>query len=403
MVRWVSCCIMIGLQLLLPGRISRDLEGTGVLCMLPLEIYSARHIAQLTVRNGDTDAVCFGSPSVLDVTKNILNKRVRTAKKFYHHYTQVYVSVVPPTGIVRMHYVDATEDIEYKSSAFWQVWLQRSFFEVDIYSVTGESSPDGSLRRVDIVVKRYDPAHDTLSAMLWVECKRPSGSVLEVEHQALDAALRYIATDGLLWIYAMTTVGVSFRSWFVERDREELVPLHGTPVLADRAQYIDADSEDACVLQRTVELVKSQVPLRYAPVLSSQPLTHQAGDFVSEAVDQAQASIAAYCSDPSEGPSAAEYGNELEDSSAVYPDDQAEASTSAKHRSRGAQSAGIYVEVKVERVHHLTRRDEFVFTDAKGHQKSTDRDEWKQITYNGEKVWAFHGKKTTYITRKKVG
>lgn len=44
----------------------------------------------------------------------------------------------------------------------------------------------------------------------------------------------------------------------------------------------------------------------------------------------------------------------------------------------------------------------FIFTNAKGHQKSTDRHEWQQITYTGVKVWAFRGKKTTYITPKKI-
>jgi hypothetical protein len=181
------------------------------------------------------------------------------------------MSVVPATGIIRMLYKDAVEDIEHKWLAFWYVWLQRSFFEGDIYSATCETSPDGSLRRADIVVKRYDPAHNTLSAMLWVECKPPTGNVPEVEHQALDAALRCIATDDLLWIYAVTTVGVSFRSWFVEKGREELVALHGTALIADRAQYIDAHSEDAWVLQRTIELTKSQTRLRRICTLESTP------------------------------------------------------------------------------------------------------------------------------------
>jgi hypothetical protein len=63
----------------------------------------------------------------------------------------------------------------------------------------------------------------------------------------------------------------------------------------------------------------------------------------------------------------------------------------------------MYVEVKVERIHHLTRRDEIVFSDFRGRRRSTDRDEWQQILRDGEKVWAFRGKTTTYITRQKVG
>lgn len=183
------------------------------------------------------------------------------------------MSVVPPTGIVRKHYVEAHEDIEYKSSAFWQAWLQRAFFELDSYSVTGELLPGESLGRVDIIVKRYDSSNNSVPALLWVRCRRPSCSIAEAERQVLDAAMRCIATDNLRWIYGITTVGVSFRSWFVEREINKLVPIHGTAVSADRTQYIDADSEDAWVLARTIALVKGTNPPKYAPVLPGQSVS----------------------------------------------------------------------------------------------------------------------------------
>jgi hypothetical protein len=144
------------------------------------------------------------------------------------------MSIVPREGLLRKYFEEAVQDIEYKSSAFWQVYLQRAFHGLDTYSVTAELSPDGSRRRVDMAVKRYDDAHHTFTVVLWVECKRPSGSIREIETQALDAALRCIATDNLLFIYAVITVGVSFRIWYVERGSKSLQPFHGTAEVADR-------------------------------------------------------------------------------------------------------------------------------------------------------------------------
>ncbi len=70
----------------------------------------------------------------------------------------------------------------------------------------------------------------------------------------------------------MTTVGVSFRAWFAEKDGEALELLHGDAVKGDHKQYIDADSEHGWVLSDTARLVKNQIPPRAAPVLPSQPL-----------------------------------------------------------------------------------------------------------------------------------
>lgn len=123
-----------------------------------------------------------------------------------------------------------------------------------------------------MVVMRYDANHDTLSALLWIECKRPSGDVREVERQALDAAERCIQKDNLMWIWAMTTVGVSFRMWFVNARFRKLDPMHGTAAVADRSQYIDADSPAASIFPVAIQHIKNGLPLRAAPVVPSQSL-----------------------------------------------------------------------------------------------------------------------------------
>ncbi|KAG4275850.1 hypothetical protein FPRO04_14315 [Fusarium proliferatum] len=287
------------------------------------------------------------------------------------------------SGLLRKHYEEAIDDIEYKSSAFWQAVLQRAFYEPDIYSVTAESSPDESLRRVDMVVKRYDENNHTLSALLWVECKRPSGSVQEVEDQALDAARRCIQRDGLMWIWAMTTVGVSFRIWFIEARVGQLVPMHGTAVEADRRQYIDANSPAASVFPDAIQCIKNGFPLRQAPVVPSQSLdlltSNDAGWGGSES----------YMS-----------GMPTQNQGQYYAAVEAGPSSYS-----GNDSGSQPIEVGVDKITHSFSRapDEYVFRDINNKRRSTRKENWEMGDYQGERVWFFHGRRTTYFSRRKIG
>jgi hypothetical protein len=86
-------------------------------------------------------------------------------------------------------------------------------------------------------------------------------------------AKRCVKADNNLFIYTMTTVGVSFRVWFYEKGGKSLRPFHGEPKGGDWSQYVDADSEHAWVLPRCIDMVKSEIPLKDAPILPSQALS----------------------------------------------------------------------------------------------------------------------------------
>jgi len=170
------------------------------------------------------------------------------------------MSVVPQHGILRKHYEEAVEDNEHKPSIFWHAWLQRTFYEVDEFSVIEESSSDGPGSRVEMAVKRYDSANHHFMPVLLVVCEQPpTGSVREVEDQALEAALHCISIDNLLRIYAITSIGVSFRTWLMNKKSTSLIPLHGTAGMGSSQEYIDADSDHAYELTKVVELVKSDL------------------------------------------------------------------------------------------------------------------------------------------------
>lgn len=69
---------------------------------------------------------------------------------------------------------------------------------------------------------------DMIPALVWLESKRPSESGKEArsgreaEKQVQDLARRCIEKEGLLWIYAMTSVGTTFRLWRVDKGNLEL-------------------------------------------------------------------------------------------------------------------------------------------------------------------------------------
>ncbi|KAF5020170.1 hypothetical protein F66182_7810 [Fusarium sp. NRRL 66182] len=292
------------------------------------------------------------------------------------------------SGLLRKHYDDAVHGIEYQSAAFWTVVLNRAFYELDVYSVTPESSPDGTLRRVDLVVKKYDPANNSLSALLWIECKRPGGSVQEVEDQALDAAKRCIQRDGLLWIWAMTTIGVSFRMWYIGAGGLKLVPMHGLAVEADKSQYVDADSPGASVFLQAIQCIKLGVPLRQAPVVPSQSL-----DLLNTAQGEQdmQADYTQAGAIPFQVQS--QYGHEVAEAgpSSGYDDDE------------GVGSGDQCIEVKVQKAPHTFSHDEYIFRDNRGKRRSTKKEDWESGMYRGEMVWFFNAKNVSYFSRKRIG
>lgn len=271
------------------------------------------------------------------------------------------------TGLLRKLYELARDEVGYKSSEFWQHYLRHTFHDTQTYSVTCEVAPGSSRGRVDIVVKRYDENHHTLSALLWVDCKRPSGDVREAELQALDSAVRCIEANNLRWIFTVTTVGVAFRMWSVRRNENRLIPHHGDARNAELAQYIDADSEWAWLLPEFIGMIQRDVPPRDASALQSQSL----GLVEPTQLPQWGAGYEFFYGEPSSSMDA-------------------------------SGSGGHIVQVHVHKISHYFKQDEFLFKNAKGKLKMTTRGDWQDIEYHGNKVSVFYGKKTTYISNVRI-
>ncbi|KAL9084619.1 MAG: hypothetical protein Q9165_007974 [Trypethelium subeluteriae] len=308
------------------------------------------------------------------------------------------MSVVPRgRNILRKHYQEAKNEneAEYKSAAFWHAWLTRAFNDLDRYEVSSEFAPDDTRRRVDLVVKRYDGDNDTLYALLWVECKRPKMAPREVEFQGLDAAVRHIEADGLMFIYVMTTIGVSFRTWIVKKDTKTLVPLHGNPEYGDKDEYVDADSAGAHVLMQTVQRVKAQEPLREAPIVPSQPANPPLGQY--KTYQTAESSTQANARQQQQQVYAAQQQQQ------VYAAQQQQQVYAAQQQSSGqaeASNAGspAWQAVKVTKRPHTLRADEYLFKDVRGVVRSTKEEDWVETDVQGRTASIYRGKRTSYYT-----
>jgi hypothetical protein len=367
--------------------------------------------------------------------------------------------LLPLKHVLRKLYNDANHDEarnEYISSAFWQVFLQRAFYE-DEYIVICEYPPNNSRRRVDIVVRRFVENEDTLSSVVFHEAKGPDGSARTVEDQVLDAATRAMERDQLHGIYAITTIGTGFRAWYVEAKEHPFLTSISGPEnrpAATRAEYIDIDSEEGFELLHAIGVIKSDPPLRKAPVVPSQFLarppetdsggsqaatsaysggdgvgidytmhetagfTHTTGiDYaIQEPAELVYTTGVDYTMEQSAGheqepwplqPVAGYEGSEnFPDSSGqgMYAGVKGEpiaGPSGLSGRSDGGSGKRVQI-VTVRTETHRLHADKFLFEDDKGKTRTTEAKDWFKATYQGKRVWVFHGKKTTYISEEKI-
>lgn len=135
-------------------------------------------------------------------------------------------SIVPQRGIVRKLYENANnDDIEYKSSAFWQGLLQMYYRVEEDYLPLCEQSPDGGRSRVDITIVRYDAEYHEIVICKVVEAKRIGGnSPKAAEVDVLASAMKVLEYTDTQFLYAMSTWGTKFRLWLVDKSDGKLHP-----------------------------------------------------------------------------------------------------------------------------------------------------------------------------------
>lgn len=163
-------------------------------------------------------------------------------------------------------------DSEWQSRSFWVNLLSRHMFPEAEYHVVQEEPPSSASgrRRIDILVERVDAKTEDFQILCFVECKRPNASaslIKEVEDQAFNACVSYLAEKRLEFVYAMTTIGTRARLWVYQPPNDFLYPFWGSQD-PSAIQYIEAHSADAERLRAGFNQMKPEPP----PTTGSHPV-----------------------------------------------------------------------------------------------------------------------------------
>lgn len=161
------------------------------------------------------------------------------------------------TPLLRHMYRQASQDPDRHAFSLWQNLLHERFPSPGVHSVICDIPPADRPPRDTVVVSRYDAARNTMTPLLWVECRVRGGTVESLERQAVESAKSCLETSGLPSVFVLTAVGVSFRVWLYEDGADQLTSLYGSPSVANLGQYIDVDSEKADLLMFFFELARN--------------------------------------------------------------------------------------------------------------------------------------------------
>ncbi|EFY84967.1 hypothetical protein J3459_016531 [Metarhizium acridum] len=161
------------------------------------------------------------------------------------------------TPLLRHMYRQASQDPDRHSFALWQNLLHERFPNPEVHSVVCDIPPADRPARDAVVVSRYDAVRNTMTPLLWVECRVRGGTVEALERQAVESAKSCLERSGLPSLFVLTVVGVSFRVWLYEEDAEQLTSLYGSSNVANSGQYIDVDADKADLLMLFFELART--------------------------------------------------------------------------------------------------------------------------------------------------
>ncbi|KAG5770111.1 hypothetical protein H9Q73_013317 [Fusarium xylarioides] len=160
--------------------------------------------------------------------------------------------------------------------------------------------------------------------------------------------------------------------------------MHGTAAQADKRQYIDANSSYAAVVfPDAIQRIKNGYPLRQAPVVPSQSLDQLTSNGAGWGASESYMS-----------------GMPTQNQDQYYGEKEAGPSSYS-----GDGSGSQPVKVRVEKITYNFSRasDEYVFRDISNKRRTTKKENWEAGEYQGERVWFYHGRKTTYFSRRKIG
>ncbi|KAF4462659.1 hypothetical protein FALBO_10519 [Fusarium albosuccineum] len=349
---------------------------------------------------------------------------------------------------------------EWATTRLWEYIFNHVIFKDDKWIVSSQQPPthqDGDLRRVDLVVERMDNNAVTVSTLLFMEAKRASASVTdleEVEYQAFTAACAYSIESSKNYIWAMTVFGGKARLWIFNIESTYLIPFVPQGIeLAERSEYLEIATDGQPILEGLDYIKRHPTPPQH--LLQQEPSPRPANTRLppgwhdtevtqldthynrgnAPSLDQPTASgMGAWEHSDSSAPpniQPAGFSGPESGTSGWVPNEELPASFDAPQSSTsgwvpneeppgaldqvdpGEFSYGVSsqapkdkkkeVEVKVTRDRSLIPpfHVHYNFLNRKKEEVETKGDDWIRATREGRSVWVYkHGKKTTYWTKK---
>lgn len=368
------------------------------------------------------------------------------------------MSIITTPRLQRL-WQDAQNYPEWAATRLWEYVFNHIVFNEDKWVVSSQQPPThqaGDLRRVDLVVEKIDSDAATVATLLFHEVKRANASITdieEVEYQAFTAACAHYVETGNQHIWAMTSVGSAARLWIFHAMSEYLIPfVPPGEGLAERSEYLELSTHGEVILDALSYVKRHIMPPRELLERHSTPRpTHTAlpshwhdhevqqlddwhhaqaeadtagsmdvaedSSYVAGAMPEAPTSFG-----PVYGTSAWAPGGDTDTTSQaemtsghVYgtsawaPEAEAGGSSAEVNAGQYPSSSSAQerqgrkeVEVKVKVMSHTfnpTKKPEVEF-ERNGHSHVSNKEDWVQGTRKGRTVWVYHGKKTTYWTKK---
>jgi hypothetical protein len=119
---------------------------------------------------------------------------------------------------------------ECYTTRLWEYVLSRVVCKTDDWAISSQQPPTklhSDLRRVDLLVEKWDSQYNTFSRILYMEAKHanPStGELQTVEYQSFTAALAHCDYFNVDRVAVMTAAGGFGRLWVYERHDDYLTP-----------------------------------------------------------------------------------------------------------------------------------------------------------------------------------
>ncbi|KAI1265981.1 hypothetical protein F5Y18DRAFT_34188 [Xylariaceae sp. FL1019] len=159
------------------------------------------------------------------------------------------------TPTMRKLWNDAQIHPEWATTRLWEYIFNHNVFTEEDWVVASQQPPThkpGDLRRVDIVVEKIDNDARTVGTLLFVEAKRASASLSDidqVEYQAFTAACAYSITNEVENIWAMTCVGSKARIWIFQQNAIYMTPfVPKGEGLSAKHEYLEIDTHGETIL-----------------------------------------------------------------------------------------------------------------------------------------------------------